>query len=290
MPALCDEPSSLRAAGFEWLPVVAGLLVLYVPSFYKLGTTLWQEDGYAHGPIILVVLAWLVWEKRQVLLVPARQRAFLPGLALLILGLLMYILGRSQDVNVLEVGSLIPVFAGVVVAMRGWPALRSFWFLLVFAIYLVPVPGILVDAITGPLKQHFSAVAAQILYMGGYPIARNGVVLTIGQYQLLVADACSGINSMFSLSAIGLLYLHLIRYKSWLHNGLILASLLPIAFCANILRVMFLVLVTYHFGDEAGQGFIHKFSGMVLFVAALIILLLLDTILARVIKSPKLAA
>ena len=126
--------------------------------------------------------------------------------------------------------------------------------------------------------------------MGGYPIARNGVVLTIGQYQLLVADACSGINSMFSLSAIGLLYLHLIRYKSWLHNGLILASLLPIAFCANIMRVMLLVLVTYHFGDEAGQGFIHKFSGMVLFVAALIILLLLDTILARVIKSPKLAA
>ena len=290
MPALRDETSSLRAAGFEWLPVVAGLLVLYVPSFYKLGTTLWQEDGYAHGPIILMVLAWLVWEKRQVLLVPALQRAFLPGLALLILGLLMYILGRSQDVNVLEVGSLIPVFAGVVVAMRGWPALRSFWFMLVFAIYLVPIPGILVDAITGPLKQHVSAVAAQILYMGGYPIARNGVVLTIGQYQLLVADACSGINSMFSLSAIGLLYLHLMRYKSWLHNGLILASLLPIAFCANILRVMFLVLVTYHFGDEAGQGFIHKFSGMVLFVAALIILLLLDTILARVIKSPKLAA
>ena len=290
MPALRDETSSLRAVGFEWLPVVAGLLVLYVPSFYKLGTTLWQEDGYAHGPIILMVLAWLVWEKRQVLLVPALQRAFLPGLALLILGLLMYILGRSQDVNVLEVGSLIPVFAGVVVAMRGWPALRSFWFMLVFAIYLVPIPGILVDAITGPLKQHVSAVAAQILYMGGYPIARNGVVLTIGQYQLLVADACSGINSMFSLSAIGLLYLHLIRYKSWLHNGLILASLLPIAFCANIMRVMFLVLVTYHFGDEAGQGFIHKFSGMVLFVAALIILLLLDTILARVIKSPKLAA
>ena len=290
MPALRDETSSLRAAGFEWLPVVAGLLVLYVPSFYKLGTTLWQEDGYAHGPIILMVLAWLVWEKRQVLLVPALQRAFLPGLALLILGLLMYILGRSQDVNVLEVGSLIPVFAGVVVAMRGWPALRSFWFMLVFAVYLVPVPGILVDAITGPLKQHVSAVAAQILYMGGYPIARNGVVLTIGQYQLLVADACSGINSMFSLSAIGLLYLHLIRYKSWLHNGLILASLLPIAFCANIMRVMLLVLVTYHFGDEAGQGFIHKFSGMVLFVAALIILLLLDTILARVIKSPKLAA
>jgi exosortase/archaeosortase family protein len=74
------------------------------------------------------------------------------------------------------------------------------------------------------------------------------------------------------------------RYKSWLHNGLILASLLPIAFCANIVRVMFLVLVTYHYGDAAGQGFLHGFSGIVLFTIALIIIVLLDAILARVIK------
>jgi exosortase/archaeosortase family protein len=77
------------------------------------------------------------------------------------------------------------------------------------------------------------------------------------------------------------------RYRSWLHNGLILASLLPIAFCANVLRVMFLVLVTYHYGDSAGQGFLHGFSGMVLFVIALILILLLDAILTRVIKPPK---
>ena len=159
--------------------------------------------------------------------------------------------------------------------------------MLLFIIYLIPLPGIFVDAITGPLKQHISSIAEQILFMAGYPIARSGVVLTVGQYQLLVADACSGINSMFSLSAIGLLYLYLIQRKSWLHNGLILASLLPIAFCANIMRVMFLVLVTYHLGDAAGQGFLHGFSGMVLFFVALISVLILDTILVRIIKPVK---
>ncbi len=86
---------------------------------------------------------------------------------------------------------------------------------------------------------------------------------------------------MFSLSAIGLLYLYLMRHKSWLHNGLIVASLLPIAFCANIVRVIILVLVTYHFGDAAGQGFVHGFSGMVLFVIALIVMLLLRHYSAR---------
>ena len=140
------------------------------------------------------------------------------------------------------------------------------------------------DGLTGSLKQSVSVIAEQILYLASYPVARNGVVLIIGPYQLLVADACSGINSMFSLSAIGLLYLYLMHRTSWIHNGLILASLLPIAFCANIVRVLLLVLVTYYYGDAAGQGFIHSFSGMVMFVVALIVILLLDAILARFVK------
>ena len=156
--------------------------------------------------------------------------------------------------------------------------------MLLFIVYLVPLPGIFVDAVTGPLKQNVSAIAEQILYTAGYPIARSGVMLTVGQYQMLVADACSGLNSMFSLSAVGLLYLYLMRHKSLLHNGLILASLLPIAFCANIIRVIFLILITYHFGDAAGQGFLHGISGMVLFVIALTFLLLLDAILVRAFK------
>ncbi|HUU73867.1 MAG TPA: archaeosortase/exosortase family protein, partial [Burkholderiales bacterium] len=91
-------------------------------------------------------------------------------------------------------------------------------------------------------------------------------------------------NSMFSLSAVGLLYLYLMRHKSWLHNGLIVLSLLPIAFFANITRVIFIVLVTYHFGDAAGQGFVHGFSGIVLFVVALIAILLFDAVLSKLIQ------
>jgi exosortase len=138
-----------------------------------------------------------------------------------------------------------------------------------------------------PLKQTVSQYAAQILYAAGYPIAHEGIILTIAQYQLLVADACSGLNSMISLSAVGLLYLYLMRYKSRLHNGLIVASLLPIAFGANVVRVVILVLLTYYVGDAAGQGFLHGFSGIVLFIIALISILLLDAILARFFSPPR---
>jgi exosortase B len=172
------------------------------------------------------------------------------------------------------------VLGGAILILQGWPGIRVAWFPLLYIVFMIPLPGILVDAMTGPLKNWISTIAEYILYSGGYPIARNGVILTIGQYQLLVADACSGLHSMFSLSALGILFMFITARKSWIHNGIMLASILPIAFIANIVRVIVLILVTYHFGDEAGQGFLHGAAGMVLLVISLISLFALDVMLA----------
>ncbi len=279
-------------ARLEWLPVLAGLLVLYVPTFYGFATSIWQEEEYAHGPIVLAVIIWLIWERRAALFTAPSRRAPASGYSLLAFGLLLYVVGRSQSISLFEIGTLVLILAGVLLTMRGWPALRAFWFPIFFIAFMVPLPGMLVDSLTGPLKQHVSEIAEQLLYAAGYPIARSGVMLTIGQYQLLVADACSGLNSMFSLSALGLLFMYLTARASLLHNAIMLTSILPIAFAANIVRVLVLILITYHFGDAAGQGFLHGAAGIVLLMAALAILLLLDAVLARVIKphQPRLTA
>jgi len=265
----------------EWMPVLAGLLALYVPSFISLLAKRWREDDYSYGPIVLGIVFWLIWRQRALLL-DARRADPAPaaGFALLGFGLLLYTFGRTQDIALFEMGSVAPVLAGALLALRGWEALRALWFALAFTVFLVPLPRFFVDALSGPLKQSVSAIAEQVLYAAGYPAARSGVVLAIGQYQLLVADACSGLNSMFSLTMVGVLYLYLMRHPRWWHNGVILASLLPIAFGANIVRVLLLVLVTYHFGDAAGQGFLHYFSGLVLFATALALILALDAALA----------
>jgi len=192
--------------------------------------------------------------------------------------------GRSQSIPLFEIASLAPVVAGVLLAMRGTRALRAFWFPLCFVAFMLPLPGFFVDALTGPLKQHISEIVEQLLYTAGYPIARTGVMLTIGQYQMLVADACSGLNTMFSLSALGLLFMYLTARASVLHNLIMLASILPIAFIANIVRVLVLMIVTYHFGDEAGQGYLHGAAGIVLLMSALSVLLMLDAVLAWIFK------
>ena len=166
--------------------------------------------------------------------------------------------------------------------MRGWPALRVAWFPVLYLVFMIPLPGALVDAVTGPLKQWISGIVVEVLHLLGYPIARSGVTITIGPYQMLVADACSGLHSMFSLSALGTLFMYMMGRKSTLHMGIMLAAILPIAFVANIIRVMTLVLVTFYFGDEAGQGFLHGTAGMLLMLIALVAFFLLDTLLDKI--------
>jgi len=265
----------------RWLPVMLGLAVMYVPTYLDLAHGLWRNEAQAHGPIILVVAAWLAWRQRAALAAASAEGDTLAGSAVLALGLALYIIGRSQHILPFEVGSHIPVLAGTVLLLLGWRALARLWFALLFLIFLVPLPGFVVEAITGPLKIVVSQIVESILYALGYPIARTGVVLGIGQYQLLVTDACSGLNSLYSLAAVGFLYLHLAASGNIARAACLAASILPIALAANVVRVLLLILITFHLGDEAGQSFLHGFAGLVLFATALALLLGSDALLRK---------
>jgi exosortase B len=282
MVATAGTPTRQRT---PWLLLLAGWAAMYGPTYWGLSQTLWQRDEYFHGVIVLMIVAWLILDRRAAAAnQPAAPRAGIGG-ALFVFGLLLYVLGRSQDILIFEIGSQIPVLAGALLVLHGASALRALWFPILYIVFMIPLPSILVDTATGPLKQWASILTENVLYLAGYPIARSGVTLTIGPYQLLVADACSGLHSMFSLSALGLLYMYLMARRSWLHNGVMLASILPIAFVANLGRVIVLVLITYYLGDEAGQGFLHGTAGILLLVLALLFLFLLDAVLARLIRT-----
>ena len=281
--------AALRSVAMQrampWLVVLAGFAAMYLPVYWWAFNGIWQTDDQAHGLIVLVVTVGLVWLRSRALLAAEPRPAYVVGWSVFLIGVLTYLLGRALEISILFLGSQMPVLLGALLIVGGWPAVRALWFPLVYIVFMIPLPGTLVDALTGPLKQWVSVIAENLLYAIGYPIARDGVMLTIGQYQLLVADACSGLNSMFSLSALGLLYMYIVARASVLHNAIMLASILPVAFAANIVRVLVLILVTYHLGDEAGQGFLHGASGIVLMIAALLFVFLLDAVLAMVIRT-----
>ncbi len=262
-----------------------GFAAMYLPTYADLAKRVWPSDEQGHGPIILALTLWLLYGQRHAVAALPVQPSKRLGLGLMVMGVLMYIVGRTQVILVFEVFSQHLVLVGMVLLFLGRPALRLVWFPLFFLLFVVPLPGSVVAGITAPLKSAVSAVAAGLLYNLGYPVARAGVVLSVGPYQLLVADACAGLNSMFTLEALGLLYMNLMRYTSAVRNVLLAILIIPIAFAANIVRVMILVLVTYHFGDEAGQGFVHSFAGMVLFLVGLTLILLTDKLLRTAFPS-----
>ena len=277
LPAGVDVPAlAMLAAGFA---------LLYGPTYWSLSHTIWATDEQGHGPIILVVAMWLLFNKRHDIAAAAARP--MPGLGwpLFVFAMLLYAFGSSQDIIMFQTGSQILVLAGLLLVFCGPKALRAAWFPLFFLLFMVPLPEALVASVTAPLKSAVSAVASSLLYTLGYPVGRSGVIMTVGPYQLLVADACAGLNSMFTLEALGLLYMNLMGYTSVRRNVALAVLLIPIAFAANIVRVMILVLVTYHFGDEAGQGFVHGFAGMVLFIVALMMMLVTDKVLGLFIPA-----
>jgi len=274
-------------AHLPWLIALAGFAVMYLPVWWHAANGIWQTDDNGHGPIILAVLVYLFWSQwRDIVDAPTRPAPAL-GWPLFALGLLFYVFGRAFNVSSVEFASQLFVVAATLLLIKGPAALRAAWFPVIYLVFMVPLPATLVDAITGPLKQWISDIVEALLWNAGYPISRTGVILQIGQYQLLVADACSGLHSMFSLSALGTLFMYLMARKSRLHNAIMLAAILPIAFIANIVRVIILVLVTYHLGDEAGQGFLHGTAGFVLMIVALCILFALDSLLRLVIRDKR---
>lgn len=269
----------------EIIALAAGWLLLYAPTYAELERSIWSVVGQGHGPIMLMLAAWLIWQRRESFLALPFRPTNAAGTTVVALGLLIYVVGRSQDLLVLDALSQMFMLAGGFLLYRGWAGLRMMWFPVFFLLFTLPVPGSIVDQITAPLKSAVSYVSEHLLYWTGYPIARSGVTLMIGPYQLLVADACAGLNSIFALEAIGIFYMSVMRHTNRLRNVLLAVLILPISFVSNVLRVVTLVLVTYYFGDDVGQGFVHGFAGIMLFMAATLLTVLVDTFLGVFLKN-----
>ena len=267
------------------LALILGLGALAIPTLAGLGRQVWSTEAGAHGPIVLAVGAWLLVRG----LVEVRPLMRPGSLALVLIGLLislaLYVFGRAFDFISLEVAGLYGAAVTLLYSRIGLKALASIAFPVLYLAFLVPPPGWLIDDITAPLKQFVSWAATAIVASAGIPISREGVTLYVGSYQLLVEDACSGMNSMVGLIAVSLLYIYLLRASTLRYAALLAAATIPIAVIGNIIRIITLILLTHFYGDEVAQGFLHETAGLFLFAVALVLVFLLDMLLWRILPK-----
>ncbi len=264
-----------------WLPSVAGFVLLAVPALVDMARQTWSSEAGTHAPIVLATGGWLLYHN-GLRLSAARRHAGHSVLAAagFIAGLLLYVFGRAFGFLFLEGAGLYAVFIALFHRLFGGEELRRQAFPLFYLAFVIPLPGWLTHPITGPLQNLVSWASSHIMLAAGYPVARQGVALFVGPYQLLVEEACSGLNSLIGLIAISLFYIYIIHRQTWRYAVTLMLFVIPIAIIVNIVRVTAIMLICYHLGDAAAQGIMHATTGMVLFILALLLVFAVDKLLS----------
>jgi len=276
---MIDPSRALTLERLGWLCLGLGLVAFYGPSYLAFADGLWLRPDQQHAPLISVASALLAWRHWPGLATRTRPSNRL-GKLLFMAGLTVSTLGIVAATPFMILGGQVPLLAGLVLWIGGVPAWRQLKFPVLFLLFMIPLPGILTEAISLGLKSGVSIATEALLHALGYPAARQGVIIGISQYQVLVADACSGLQSMTALSALGTLYIHLRQPARGWHRLILILSLLPVALLSNLVRVLAIALLTYHAGSDAGQ-WLHTSTGVLVFALALMAFGGLDQLLGR---------
>ena len=264
----------------SWWQVAAlgALLIwLYFATLSRLVAQWWHDPDFSHGFFVPLFSAFVIWQERS------RLRTLLPrpawwGLLPLAFGLCVLVVGQLGAELFLSRSSLLIVLAGLIVLFLGANIFRALLFPWAFLLLMIPIPALILGHITFPLQQLTSQVAGTVLPWMGVPVLREGNVIVLPALRLEVAEACSGIRSLMTLTTLAIIYGYLLERRLAMRVLLALAAV-PIAVAANSLRIVGTGLLVQYWDPAKAQGFFHEFSGWLIFVVSLIMLYLLHHIL-----------
>jgi exosortase len=263
-------PASRRFVTPANLILALGCALLVVPTMLQIARDSWSSEQGGHGPLVLATGLWALWRELRSKKIEFRPAPLLLSLLLVGFTLALFVVARITGVLEVEAFAMYGALISAAYMLLGPALIRAVWFPLVYLAFTLPPPDTVVTAVTQPIKIAISEGAVSLLYLLGYPVASSGVTIQIGQYQLLVAAACAGLNSIVTLTALCVFYVYL-RHRSNPVAFLVIAlAAIPVAIISNFVRVIVLVLITYYLGDAAAQGFLHDFAGLLMFAVALL--------------------
>jgi exosortase len=280
------ESSSFRSRRKLALPVgtltladvVLGLgcAAIILPTMVGVAKFSWSTEQGGHGPIVLATGIWLLLRELKTGAAVQRPGSVAIGGLWLFAMLAIFVIARITGILEVDAFAMYGALIAAAYLLSGAQMLRSIWFPLVYLAFTLPPPDSVVAAVTQPIKIAISTSAVSLLHTLGYPIASSGVTIQIAQYELLVAAACAGLNSIVTLGALCLFYVYLRHRSNPKAFLLVCIAVIPVAVFANFVRVLVLVLVTYYFGEAAAQGFVHDLAGLLLFSVALATIFMID--------------
>jgi len=255
---------------WQYLLLAALTTWLYWPTLVRLVQQWGSDQNFSHGYFVPLFSAFVIWQDRDRLARVNRQPNW-SGVALIVPGLALLILGQLGAELFLSRSSLLLVLAGFVVLFGGWNFFRALLFPWAFLFLMIPIPAIIFNQITFPLQILASKLAAATLPLFGVPVLRQGNVMTLASQVLQIAEACSGIRSLMSLVTLAIIYGYLMERRVWIRYVLAIAAV-PVAVAANSFRVISTGLMVEYWDPEKAEGYFHSSWGWIVFVVSLLML------------------
>src|SRR5712691_7700713 len=279
---LPDQARIAKTPAIPWLPIVwftVLLVVAYFPILKHLVEQWSTDEDVGHGFFVPVVAGYIVWQRRDQILAVERRPAWW-GLGVMAWGAVQGFLGSLGAELFLQRSAFLITLVGLLLVLGGAQLVRALTFPLLLLPFMIPIPAVIYNQITFPLQLFASRVAEQTLSILGIPVLRDGNVLELASQKLSVAEACSGIRSLLSLSFLSLVYAYFFDKKIWM-RWVLLVSTVPIAILANSGRVT-ITGVLSEIDTELAHGFFHSLEGWVIFLIALVMLVCLHTAIYRI--------
>ncbi len=267
--ALLNPEKSLWVSLFLFF---AALFFLYFPILKKLAYDWWHDPNYSHGLVLPFFSAYLIWLKKKEL-AQESPRATWWGLPMVGAGLFLLLLGWVAGEQFTQRFSFLVVLYGGLVFLLGWPLARKLLFPVWILVFAIPIPYVIYNTLTFPLKLLATKLATNLLQLVGVSVYRDGNIIILPNTTLEVVDACSGIRSLISLLAICSILAYFIRKPLW--KIVLILSAVPIAIGVNVLRIFVTGLLANEFGAKAAEGFFHTFSGLLVFLISLLLVFLI---------------
>ncbi len=261
----CTPP--VAVATLVWAGIVAALLAwLYAPSIIWMVRDWTHYEYYRHGFLVPLVSGWLIWRRKEAL-ASEPVAPYWPAGLLAVAAVLVYLLALWLDVHSLSAASLVPLTIGLTGWIWGKRVLRELAFPLAFLAFMIPL-GPLVNQASNPLQRLATVGAGALLQLARMPAEVVGTQLTVPGYVMVVGAACSGLKSVISLTALAALAAYLLVGPPW-KRALLFAASVPVALLANIVRVVAIALIGRTMGADVAEGFLHEFSGLLVFLVGL---------------------
>ncbi len=257
--------------------LLASFAIVYWDVIGKLVHDWSIDDNYSHGFLIVPLAAYFAWERRARFREAAARPSWL-GLVVVLGALASLVAGILGSELFMTRISLLGMIAGTLLFLCGWQHLKVMLFPILFLLLMIPIPAIIFNQIAFPLQLLASRFGEVALLACQVPVLREGNVINLANTSLEVAEACSGIRSLVSLLTLGIVYGYFTDSRIWFRTALALATV-PIAILANGIRVAGTGIAAQFYGPEAAQGFFHTFSGWLVFLAAFLLLFVVQRFL-----------